>query len=103
MIIRKVRSVVLWVVMAYGASLMLYGFMRFPDAPLHACAAETRGEKGYCGKTGLAHTQAEFDSFGMWHNLLLYSWPVVCIAVFILNRDYKKARAARNAPEAGEP
>jgi hypothetical protein len=52
--------------------MMLYGLVRFPDAPFHECAG------GYCGKRGLLHTAVEYHEFYVWQSTLLIGW-VVCI------------------------
>ena len=62
--------------------LFVYGLIRFPDAPLHAC-----GDHTYCGKQGQPHTQKEFEDFEIWPNALLGAWPIGMLALYILNRD----------------
>ena len=62
--------------------LFVYGLVRFPDAPLHACVGH-----GYCGKQGQPHTQREFEAFEIWQNTLFSIWPIGMVVLYVLNRD----------------
>lgn len=70
--------------------LFVYGLIRFPDAPLHAC-----GDHGYCGKQGQPHTQKEFEGFELWQNTLFWVWPIGMLVLYILNRDRLRSRGRK--------
>ena len=61
-------------------SVFFFGFLRFPDAPLHAC----QGPGGYCGKYGKPHSAAEFRGFTLWQNLLFVLWPLGMVAILLI-------------------
>jgi hypothetical protein len=67
--------------------LFIYGLIRFPDAPLHAC-----GDHSYCGKQGQPHTQKQFEDFDIWQNTLFWVWPIGMLALYILNRGRIRSR-----------
>ena len=68
-------------------AIFAYGFLYFPDAPYSSCAGQ-----GYCGKTGLAHTQAEYEAFKRWELGLIVSVPFAAISAFYLNRRRRSAK-----------
>ena len=61
-------------------SVLIYGFARFPDAPIRECA----GPGGYCGKHGKPHTEAEYRSFATWQSVLFSLWPLGMLALFLI-------------------
>ncbi len=61
-------------------ALLLYGFVRFPDAPLHICPS------GYCGKQGQPHTLSEYSDFRVWERTLFICWPIGMVTLFLLQR-----------------
>lgn len=70
-------------------AIFAYGFLYFPDAPYAPCP-----EHGFCGKTQLAHTQAEYDAFKRWELGLIASVPVAAISAFYLNRRRRRKEPA---------
>jgi hypothetical protein len=78
------------VIAAMMGILFVYGLIRFPDAPLHAC-----GDHGYCGKQGQLHTQGQFDDFEIWQNTLFWVWPIGILVLYILNRDRIRPRRGK--------
>jgi hypothetical protein len=74
-------------VMVIAVAVFIYGFLRFPDAPIRECKAAI----GYCGKWGKPHTVEEFHAFLAWQRALLFVWPFAMIAGFILYRKKSKS------------
>jgi len=69
--------------------LFIYGLVRFPDAPLHACG------DGYCGKQGQPHTERQFKDFEIWQNTLAWVWLIGMLVLYILNRDRIRSRGRK--------
>ena len=67
--------------------LLIYGVIRFPDAPLQACS-----DHGYCGKQGQPHSRRQFEEFEIWQNTLFWVWPIGMLALYVLNRDRIRSR-----------
>jgi hypothetical protein len=63
-------------------AVFLYGWFRFPDAPIHQCS----GPLGYCGKQGQAHPFADYQAFELWQTTLFLLWPAGMLALFLLQR-----------------
>jgi hypothetical protein len=57
-------------VFAIMAAVFVYGLIFFIDAPIRPCG------NGFCGKTGIAHTAAEYHDFAVWERTLLITWIV---------------------------
>ena len=57
----KLQRTLLVVVGTLWIAFYAYGFVRFPDAPLHACQSH-----GYCGKLGNSRTLVDFQAFSAW-------------------------------------
>jgi hypothetical protein len=47
-------------------AIMIYGFVKFNDAPIKPCEKHV-----YCGKGGRAHTIDEYEAFRQWETLLI--------------------------------
>jgi hypothetical protein len=77
---RALLSALVGVIMS---SLFFYGWFKYPDAPIHACAGPT----GYCGKQGQQHTLVEYQWFSVWQTSLFLIWPFGMLALFLLNRN----------------
>jgi hypothetical protein len=78
------------VVAAYMMVLLGYGFVRYPDAPLHPC-----GVHDYCGKQGQRHTANEFAQFQAWQTMLEWTWIPGMVVLYLLNRDRIRQRRPR--------
>jgi hypothetical protein len=52
---------------------LLYGFYRFPDAPIRTCGTDC-----YQGKTGGPRSKDDFDGYSTWMMLM----PVAFVATF---------------------
>lgn len=50
--------------------VFLYGVVFYVDAPIRPCG------ESFCGKTGLPHTHAEYESFLRWQETLLVTWII---------------------------
>jgi hypothetical protein len=87
----------LGLVVAFCISLFIYGFARYPDAPIHACGTEK-----FCGKQGQLHTKAEFVTFGHWETALLASWPFGVAAAFLLSRRRRSRKIEHRAAELSD-
>ena len=89
---QRARRYISWVVGAIMMVTLVYGFWRFPDAPIHPCS-----EHGYCGKQGQPHSQQDFAAFHVWETALIWMWPPGMLALYLLQRkpssDYEKVRA----------
>lgn len=77
-----------------GAAL-LYGFIRFPDGPIHACVpgrayAVKQHPEGYCGKQGQPHTLADYRSYREWTTAMLVGWPFGLVLLIILHYANRK-------------
>jgi cytochrome c-type biogenesis protein CcmH/NrfG len=59
-----------------AAATGIYGVWNFPDAPLRF------RDGGYVGKTGKAHTQAEYEAYTAWKGVLLIVFPSAFILGF---------------------
>jgi hypothetical protein len=68
-------------------AVFFYGFLRYPDAPFHACQTAA----GYCGKWGKPHTADEYRGFIAWQRMLVLLWPLAMIAAFILYKNKSKS------------
>jgi hypothetical protein len=77
------------VIAAMMGIFFVYGLIRFPDAPLHACG------DSYCGKQGQRHTQRQFEDFEIWQNTLAWVWPIGMLVLYILNRDRIRSRGGK--------
>jgi hypothetical protein len=75
------------VIAAMMGIVFAYGLIRFPDAPLHACGANS-----YCGKQGQPHTERQFKDFEIWQNTLVWVWPIGMLVLYVLNRDRIRSR-----------
>jgi hypothetical protein len=73
--------------MVIAIAVFFYGFLRYPDAPLHACGTPA----GYCGKWGKPHTADDYHGFIVWQRTLFLVWPFAMIAGFILYRNKSKS------------
>ena len=57
------------IVIAWFVALLLYGFIKFPDAPYQQCSVA----EGYCGKSEKPHTKSEYQAFAIWEKTLIGS------------------------------
>jgi hypothetical protein len=64
------------IVIAWFVALLVYGFIKFPDAPYSRCSAA----EGYCGKSGKPHTKSEHEALKIWEKTLFGS-AIVAAAV----------------------
>ena len=71
-------------VMVIMLAIYAYGFIRFPDSPIHPCP-----EHGYCGKLGQPHTEDEYVAFSHWQTLLFVVWPVGMLSFYLISRKRK--------------
>ena len=63
-------------------SVFFYGWFKYPDAPIQACA----GKLGYCGKQGQPHSFLEYRQFMTWQTTLFVVWPMGMLIAFGLNK-----------------
>lgn len=56
------------------AGTLLYGVVRYPDAPLRPAG------NGYVGKGGRPHTEEEYEDFTRWESATLIAFPT-CLAL----------------------
>jgi hypothetical protein len=63
-----------------------YGLLRFPDGPIHPCAAH-----GYCGKQGQPHTLHDFNAFQAWETAMLWLWPIGLVTLMLLRRPRERS------------
>ena len=61
------------------------GFFAFPNAPYRHCAS------GYCDKSGLSHTLAEYRHQKMWEIGLVALWGAGILALYLINRERAKS------------
>jgi hypothetical protein len=65
-------------------ALFFYGVIMWPDAPIKECGA------GYCGKHGLVHTAADYQSFKRWETALITVWPLgMVVGLYLRTRKRK--------------
>lgn len=76
-------------IVALWVGLLAYGFVRFPDAPIHPC-----GDSQFCGKRSRPHTEEQYRSFLAWEQAFLISAPFGFAAGFVLVRRSRRRSSA---------
>lgn len=73
-----------------AVAIGFYGIYNFPDAPIRPT------DRGYVGKTGKQHTEAEYEAFSVWKKAMF----IVFGSAFVLGLAFGIAdsRSRRNAP-----
>jgi hypothetical protein len=89
---KRLARVTCMAVVAWCFIVFAYGLYSYPDAPYKPCKAAP----GYCGKTGLSHTELEYHAQKLWERALLISWPCGILAALCL-RQIRKSTAAVKA------
>jgi hypothetical protein len=72
-------------ILALSMGLLVYGFVRFPDAPIHPC-----GVGQFCGKLNSPHTEEQYQAFIIWVAALIVSVPIGFGAGFLLERRSRR-------------
>jgi hypothetical protein len=67
-------------------SVLIYGVVRYPDAPIQECRAGT----GYCGKHNTVRTMADYQAFKRWETCLIILWPIGFISLIALSGRKQK-------------
>jgi hypothetical protein len=86
---RRVRLLLTWCILACMFSLLGYGLVRFPDAPIHPCPS------GYCGKQGQLRALEDYQGFHFWERALMLGWPIGICLLVILNKGEMLKRMGR--------
>lgn len=89
---KRLRTVVAWILGAGMAGFFAYGLLRFPDNPIRPCS-----EHGYCGKQGQPHTEQDYQAFSQWNDLFSY-WPVGVVALIVLQGGIPLNRGKNGTP-----
>jgi len=72
-------------VVALCVGMLVYGFVLYPDAPIHPC-----GVNQFCGKRDQLRTEEQYRKFVAWEQALLISVPFGFLAGFILERRSRR-------------
>ena len=69
-----------------AVTTMVYGMVRFPDAPIRAVAG------GYIAKGGKARTAADYRAFLLWQKAMFIAFPAVFALGFLSEIVRNRAR-----------
>lgn len=68
--------VVCFITGVFAAITFVYGFIKFPDAPIRETI------KGYAGKTGVPHTREDYEQFLLWEKVMFISFGLTFLLGF---------------------
>jgi hypothetical protein len=85
--LKRLREILAGGIFAVMAVTLVYGLIRFPDAPIRKCIPRPEHPDGYCGKQGQAHTAGEYASFDAWQDTLIYVWLGGMATIVLLRRS----------------
>jgi hypothetical protein len=60
----------------------VYGVIRYPDAPIRPCGADS-----YCGKQGQLHDRGEYEGFQLWEGAMPWVLVLFFLGLAYLNRE----------------
>jgi hypothetical protein len=89
---KRIYNALSWLVVSVMVCTFIYGFIRFPDSPIHPCAAHE-----YCGKQGQPHTLNDYLAFDRWETFIFYLWPIGILSLFLLRAQTDKLSSANSA------
>lgn len=74
--ITKMLLVVCFITGVFAAITFIYGFVKFPDAPIRETIT------GYAGKTGVPHTREDYEQFLLWEKVTFISFGLTFLLGF---------------------
>ena len=81
--IKKRAGPLRWSFFAIFVVTLVYGAIRFPDAPFKKC--QTPYGFFYCGKYNAPHTDAEYRAFVVWETTFKIVCGVTLVPFFLLS------------------